>query len=92
MAKASFQVDDEAQQLMSAHPEVNWSAVFRRAIREHVELLELAEQIREERAAAAFASDLKAGVGRRWRDAVEPSSASKDRARRQPRRRGDRAP
>lgn len=64
--------DDEEVALMERHPEINWSAVFRQAVREKVEALELAEQLREERdpRAKAVAEKLKKGTGARWREAV----------------------
>lgn len=72
MPKASFQLDEEEQKLMQLHEEVNWSAVFRRAIREESELRDAARQLREERSprARAVADRLKAGTGARWRKAV----------------------
>jgi hypothetical protein len=84
MPKASFQLDEEEQRLMSDHPEVNWSAVFRRTIREQVETLELARQLREERLpqARAVGSELKAGTGRRWREALGNSGKGKTGGRR----------
>lgn len=64
--------EDEEVEMMERHPEVNWSAVFRQAVREKVETLELAEQLREEQDARARAvgERLKAGVGERWRRAL----------------------
>lgn len=57
---------------MERHPEPDWSAVFRQAVREKVEAIELAEELREENdtRARAVGERLKPGVGQRWRQAL----------------------
>lgn len=64
--------EDEEVAMMERHPEINWSAVFRQAVREKVEAVELAEQLREENDARARAvgERLKKGMGTRWRRAL----------------------
>lgn len=65
-------VEDEEAAMMERHPEINWSAVFRQAVREKVEAIELAEQLREENdaRARAVARRLRSGMGERWRQAL----------------------
>lgn len=64
--------EDEEAAMMERHPEINWSAVFRQAVREKVEAIELAEQLREENdaRARAVAQRLRSGMGERWRQAL----------------------
>lgn len=71
--------EDEEVAMMDRHPEINWSAVFRQAVREKVEAMELAEQLREEQdeRVRAVATLLKARVGERWRQAVDESRRAK---------------
>jgi hypothetical protein len=46
--KFTFEVPGELRQIMDAHPEVNWTAVFRDAIRRHAEAADIARRIVEE--------------------------------------------
>lgn len=72
MPKVTFEILPKHRKLMDAHPEVNWSAVFRKAIERQSESAWIAERIREEMEdprVQALAAALKAGIGKRWRDA-----------------------
>ncbi len=70
--KVTFEVTDDQRALMDAHPEVNWSAVFRIAIERHARASAIAAEIVAEESdprLQAVAAGLKQGVGARWRHA-----------------------
>lgn len=70
--KFTFDVPPDLKEKMTAHPEVNWTAVFRDAIRTHARSAELAKLIAEEEAdprIQAVVRKAKAEVGRRFRAA-----------------------
>jgi hypothetical protein len=46
--KFTFEVPADLSAMMQAHPEVNWTAVFRDAIRRQARAAEIARQIMEE--------------------------------------------
>lgn len=78
--KFTFDVPPELRLLMDAHPEVNWTAVFRESIRRHAEAADLARRIVEEESdprVQAVAAKLKAGVGKKYRDARRPTSRAR---------------
>jgi len=75
MPKVTFELAPKHRKLMDAHPEVNWSAVFRRAIERQAEAAEIAQQIQEEMEdprVHAIAAALKKGTGARWRREAGP--------------------
>lgn len=68
--KFTFELPKDLKAQMDAHPEVNWSAVFREAIRRQAEAAEITRQILREQSdprVRAVASELKKGVGERYR-------------------------
>jgi hypothetical protein len=70
--KFTFEVPAELRQIMDGHPEVNWTAVFREAIRRHAEAADLARRIVEEQSdprVQAIAASVKRGVGKKFRQA-----------------------
>jgi ketopantoate reductase len=72
-AKVTFEVPSDLRALMDAHPEVNWSAVFREAIRRQAEVMEVARHIQDEMRdprVRAFAAALREGTAKRYQDAV----------------------
>jgi hypothetical protein len=75
MPKVTFELAPKHRKLMDAHPEVNWSAVFRKAIERHAEAAEIARQVQEEMEdprIQAIAAALKKGAGARWRREAGP--------------------
>jgi len=69
-SKFTFEVPPDLRRLMDAHPEVNWTAVFREAIRRQAQAAEVAEQILEEQSdprVQAVAATLKGRIGERYR-------------------------
>ena len=71
--KFTFELTPELREAMDAHPEVNWSAVFRRAVTQQVQAMELTDEILEEMndpRVAALAAALKAGAAQRYRRAI----------------------
>lgn len=46
--KFTFEVPPDLRRLMDAHPELNWTAVFRDAIRRQAEAADLAKRILDE--------------------------------------------
>lgn len=71
-SKFTFEIPPDLRRLMDRHPEVNWSAVFREAIRRQAETAEIAERLREEWTdprVAAVARAAKRRVGERFRAA-----------------------
>jgi len=76
--KFTFEVPGDLRALMDAHPEVNWTAVFREAIRRQARAADLAREILEEQSdprIQAVASLAKARVGERFRKARGPTKA-----------------
>lgn len=72
MPKVTFEITPKHRKLMDEHPDVNWSAVFRRAIEKQAQSAWLAERIREEMEdprVQAVAAQLRVGAAKRWRDA-----------------------
>lgn len=72
-SKVTFQVDAELRRTMDEHPEVNWSAVLRDAIRRHADSIVAAERMLAEAAdprVRAVADRLKLGAGERYRRAL----------------------
>ncbi len=70
--KFTFEVPADLRALMDAHPEVNWTAVFREAIRRQAKAAEIARQILEEEEdprVRAIAQTVKPRVGERFRQA-----------------------
>ncbi|MHB8584743.1 MAG: hypothetical protein ACYDDF_02750 [Thermoplasmatota archaeon] len=47
-SKFTFEVPVDLRHLMDSHPEINWTAVFRDAIRRQAEAAEIARRIIEE--------------------------------------------
>lgn len=78
--KFTFEVPPELRLLMDGHPEVNWTAVFRESIRRHAEAADLARRIMEEQSdprIQAVAARLKAGVGKKYREARGSTSRAR---------------
>lgn len=70
--KFTFEVPGELRVLMDAHPEVNWTAVFRDAIRRQANAAEIARQILDEEEdprVRAVSQAVKPRVGGRFREA-----------------------
>lgn len=44
-SKFTFEVPSDLREVMDRHPEVNWSSVFREAIRHQAGTMEIAERI-----------------------------------------------
>lgn len=68
--KFTFEVPPDLRRVMDRHPEVNWTAVFREAIRRHAEAVEIAQRIVEEQSdprVQAVAALVKKRVGERRR-------------------------
>lgn len=73
MPKVTFELSPELKRLMDAHPEVNWSAVFRRAVENQAKAADVARRIVEEMEdprIQEIAARVKRGVGRRFDQAV----------------------
>lgn len=71
--KVTFEIPEDLRKLMDAHPEVNWSAVFREALVRHARALDLAKEILQEEGDARIAKmteRLKRGAAERFRKAV----------------------
>jgi hypothetical protein len=71
-SKVTFEAPREIRRVMDAHPEVNWSEVFRQAVLQHARALDIARRIAEEMndpRVVKFAARLKRGVGERARRA-----------------------
>jgi hypothetical protein len=71
-AKFTFEVPPDLRTLMDDHPEVNWTAVFRDAIRRQAAAAEIAQRILDEQAdprVQAVADALKQRVGERFQKA-----------------------
>lgn len=72
VTKFTFEVPPDLRALMDAHRDVNWTGVFREAIRRHAEAAEIARRIVEEQSdprVQAVAAQLKRRVGDRYRGA-----------------------
>lgn len=70
--KFTFDVPPDLRTILDTHPEVNWTAVFRDAIRRQAVAADIARRILEEQSdprIAAVASSVKSRVGQRFRDA-----------------------
>lgn len=71
-AKFTFEVPPDLRTVMDKHPEVNWTAVFREAIRRQAAAAEIASRILDEQAdprVQAVAETLKGRVGEKFRKA-----------------------
>jgi len=78
--KFTFEVPAELRSLMDGHPEVNWTAVFRDAIRRHAKAADLAQRIVEEESdprIQAVARLAKGRVGEKYRHARASSSKAR---------------
>ena len=74
----TFELTPDLRSLMDDHPEVNWTAVFREAIRRQARAADVARQILEEESdprVQAVADLLKRRTGERFRKARGPSKA-----------------
>ena len=72
--KFTFEVPADLRAMMDAHPEVNWTAVFRQAIRRQAAAAEIAARIVEEMddpRVKAIAASVKKGSAERYRQAVK---------------------
>lgn len=72
-SKFTFELGEDLRSVIDAHPEVNWSAVLRQAVRRHAEAAEMVQQILDEEhdpRVQAVAAHLKSRVGERYREAV----------------------
>ena len=70
--KFTFDVPPDLRAVLDDHPEVNWTAVFRDAIRRQAVAADLARRIVEEQSdprIAAVTASVKSRVGKRFRDA-----------------------
>lgn len=70
--KFTFDVPGELRALMDAHPEINWTAVFRDAIRRQAKAADIARQILDEEEdprVRAIAQTVKGRVGEEFRTA-----------------------
>lgn len=79
VSKFTFDVPPDLRAVMAQHPDVNWTAVFRAAIRSKARTVELAQLIAEEEAdprIQAVARQAKAGVGRRFRTAQDDAKGA----------------
>lgn len=75
--KFTFEVPAEYRRLMDAHPEVNWTAVFREAIKRQAAAAEIARQILDEQSdprVQALSGLVKSRAGARYR-AARPGPA-----------------
>lgn len=73
-ARFTFDVTPELRAMMDAHPEVNWSAVLREAIRRKAEAAELERRIAEELddpAVQELAAKIKKGAAAKFRKASD---------------------
>ena len=73
-ARFTFDVTPELRAMMDAHPDVNWSAVLREAIRKKAEAADLQRQIAEELddpAVQALAAKIKKGAAEKFRKALD---------------------
>lgn len=72
VSKFTFEVPPDLKRLMEQHPEVNWTAVFRDAIRRQAQAAEIAQRILDEQSdprVQAVAALVKSRVGDRVRAA-----------------------
>ncbi len=72
MPKVTFEVPPELKRRMDAHPEINWSSVFRQSIDRQSKAAEIAQQILDEQSdprVQALAAALKTGAAGRYREA-----------------------
>lgn len=70
--KFTFEVPGELRTLMDAHPEINWTAVFREAIRRQAKAADIARQILDEEEdprVRSIAQTVKGRVGAKFREA-----------------------
>lgn len=68
-SKFTFELTPELREMMDDHPEINWSAVLRDAIRREVEAAEIAREILDEQAdprIRAIAKMLEEGAADRF--------------------------
>lgn len=80
--KFTFDVPRELRVLMDAHPEINWTAVFRDAIRRQAKAAEIARQILDEEEdprVQAVAQAVKGRVGAKLREARATSRRTRGR-------------
>jgi hypothetical protein len=71
--KFTFEVPPDLRTLMDKHPEVNWTAVFRDAIRRQAAAADIARRILDEQSdprVQAVADALKGRVGENFRKAA----------------------
>lgn len=67
--KFTFELTPELREMMDEHPEINWSAVLRDAIRREVEAAEIAQEILDEQndpRIRAIAQMLEEGAAERF--------------------------